>query len=196
MSLRLLALIGLATTFAGCAGTGWYKKEPVGYTDYNTVEIEHFREDGEPASRGFAHPARVDVAAVRTLLQGLVYRDGSDVRYSMHIGLATLRRDGFVSLSASERPGVITTRPLSFSGKRLFINAGVQNGGSIRVGLLTQNGEPVPGYSPGDCTAVTKGAVTIPVTWGETTEFTLPAGEHVRLKFELKKAEIFAYWLE
>ncbi|HSW47189.1 MAG TPA: hypothetical protein VLM89_16620, partial [Phycisphaerae bacterium] len=38
-------------------------------------------------------------------------------------GLAVLRRDGFASMDAGETPGTLTTRPLTFNGKYLFVNA-------------------------------------------------------------------------
>ncbi|MBN2292750.1 MAG: hypothetical protein JXM70_10015 [Pirellulales bacterium] len=123
-------------------------------------------------------------------------RDGKGNRYDMHVGLATLRRDGFVSLTAMNAPGVIVTRPLSFKGKRLFVNAEVQDGGSIKIGLLNAEGKVHPGYAPDECLPITKGEVTIPVKWTNTGEFTLPADKHARVRFELKKAEVYAFWFE
>ena len=41
------------------------------------------------------------------------------------LGLAKLRRDGFVSLDADQRIGTLLTRPLSFAGRTLFVNAAV-----------------------------------------------------------------------
>jgi hypothetical protein len=37
-------------------------------------------------------------------------------------GLAVLRRDGFTSMDAGTTPGLLTTRPLSFKGKSLFVS--------------------------------------------------------------------------
>ena len=112
------------------------------------------------------------------------------------IGLGILRRDGFVSLDAADTPGTVTTRPLSFSGKRLFINAEVADGGSITAALLSPSGEPVADYSPADAKPINTGGLKIPVTWKNATECRLPAGEHVRLKFELTKAKLYAFWIE
>ncbi len=49
------------------------------------------------------------------------------------IGLAVLRRDGFVSLNAGTSTGVVTTRPLSCAGIRLFLNAEIEDNGWIKV---------------------------------------------------------------
>ncbi|MEA1952301.1 MAG: hypothetical protein U9N87_13030, partial [Planctomycetota bacterium] len=37
-------------------------------------------------------------------------------------GVAFLRRDGFASMDADERPGILTTRPVRFQGKYPFVN--------------------------------------------------------------------------
>ncbi|MBN2294927.1 MAG: hypothetical protein JXM70_21040 [Pirellulales bacterium] len=112
------------------------------------------------------------------------------------IGLAKLRRDGFVSLTATDTPGTVTTRPLSFPGKRLFINADIREGGSVKVGILSEKGEPLKGHNINDCVPITKGAITIPVSWKNAPEFSLPDGSHVRLRFELKNADLYSFWFE
>ena len=123
-------------------------------------------------------------------------RDGGSRRYVMHIGLAKLRRDGFVSLDAGDKPGELTTRPLSFSGSRLFVNAAVAEGGSIRAELLTREGEVIEEYSLDDCQPVTRDATRIPVRWSNSTALKMDNGEHVRLKFRLEKAKLYAFWIE
>ncbi|MBI3693999.1 MAG: hypothetical protein HY238_04045 [Acidobacteria bacterium] len=47
-------------------------------------------------------------------------------------GLATLRRDGFASMDAGALEGSLTTRPLPFSGKHLFVNADAASGALLR----------------------------------------------------------------
>ena len=49
-------------------------------------------------------------------LTGDMYAGGST-------GLAVLRRDGFVSLDGDARGGMMTTPPLQFTGRYLFVNA-------------------------------------------------------------------------
>ena len=124
-------------------------------------------------------------------------RDGSpDVTWLMHIGVATSRRDGFISLNAGPQPGTVTTRPLSYAGDRLFVNAEIAEGGSIQATLLTSDGQAFPGYSLADATPLTDGAVAIPVSWNEKSSVERPAGEHVRLRFKLIKAKLYSFWIE
>ena len=50
-------------------------------------------------------------------------------------GLATLRRDGFISMDAGDAGGSLTTRPVRFRGKYLFVNANSADG-ELRVEAL------------------------------------------------------------
>ena len=124
-------------------------------------------------------------------------RDGSqDVSWLMHIGVATLRRDGFVSLDAGQQPGTVTTRPLAFAGKHLFVNAEIAEGGSVKTALLSSDGNPIPGFSLADATPLTSGGTAIPVRWKENLSVQRPAGQHVRIRFELTAAKLYSFWVE
>ncbi len=60
-------------------------------------------------------------------------------------GVAFMRRDGFVSMDAREKPGELLTRPVRFTGKCLFVNADV-DGGELRaeiVGRIGRADQPV-----------------------------------------------------
>jgi hypothetical protein len=114
----------------------------------------------------------------------------------MHVGVATLRRDGFVSLDAQDQPGELVTRPLSFSGSKLFLNADVDKGGSIRVGILTRGGQPLKNYTLDDARPVTGDSTKSPVTWSGSDQLQLADGEHLRLKFRLERARLYAFWVE
>ena len=48
-------------------------------------------------------------------------------------GMAVLRRDGFASMGAAEEGGSLTTKPLIFSGRHLYVNANAA-GGELRRG--------------------------------------------------------------
>ncbi|MGD8238777.1 MAG: hypothetical protein PVH68_09510, partial [Armatimonadota bacterium] len=63
-------------------------------------------------------------------------------------GLATLRRDGFASMDAGDEEGTVTTRPVQFSGKHLFVNVDAPNG-ELRVAILDEEGKALPRFSRG-----------------------------------------------
>ena len=112
------------------------------------------------------------------------------------IGLATLRRDGFVSLNAGETPGVIVTRPLTFAGSKLFVNAKIAEGGYVKAELRSRPGEAVRSYTLGECQPAAGDATKTRITWaGRNTIEHVPA-QSLRLAFELKNAKLYSFWIE
>ena len=54
-------------------------------------------------------------------------------------GLATLRRDGFASMEANAKEGFLTTQPVVFSGKFLYVNIDNPKG-MLKVEMLDPKG--------------------------------------------------------
>lgn len=119
-------------------------------------------------------------------------------------GLATLRRDGFASLSddvsapqpvraRQSPPSSITTRPLRFSGGHLFVNAAVN--GSLRVEVLDREGRPIATYSAANAATVTGNGTRMPVRWRAGVSLKDLAGELVRFRFTLKRARLYSFWV-
>ena len=96
------------------------------------------------------------------------------------IGLATLRRDGFASM---EGPGELTTRPVRFSGKHLFVNLD----GELRVELLDATGTVVAASGPVTGNS-TKQRIEMPELAGA-------AGKPVRFRFHLGRGSLYAFWV-
>ncbi len=115
-------------------------------------------------------------------------------RYAL--GLAKMRRDGFVSIGAGEEPGTLTTRPLSFAGKSLWINAEVAADGWIRAAVVNAEGDAVAEQSLDDCVGVTRGSLAARMTWKHTDLVECPAEGHLRLRFQLRRAKLYAFWIE
>ena len=62
------------------------------------------------------------------------------------IGLATLRRDGFISLDAGNRTGHVLTKPFAWpKSNRVHLNCDAR-GGEVRVAVCQPEGTPYPGY--------------------------------------------------
>jgi len=114
------------------------------------------------------------------------------------IGLAMVRRDGFVSLNAGQTPGVVLTRPLAVSGNALFISAEILPDGWIKAAFVEPGpgGKPIENYSLDDAVPVTKGGVQLPVTWKNASTFKLPANAQARLKFQMANAKLYAFWIQ
>jgi len=115
---------------------------------------------------------------------------------SMHLGLATLRVDGFASLNAGDSVGTVVTRPLTFEGNSLFINAEIENGGYIQAEFRTVWGQQVGSYSSEKCQKITGNVYKAQIVWEDTGSIELPVNESFRLVFELKNAKLYSFWIE
>ena len=112
-------------------------------------------------------------------------------------GLATLRRDGFVSMRAGNKEGFLTTEKLSFDGKYFFVNADVKGkGAQLKVELLDADGNPIPGFTKRDC-VVMRGADKTKqlITWKGKQDLTELAGRTIRAKFYLTRGDLYAFWV-
>ena len=112
-------------------------------------------------------------------------------------GLATLRRDGFVSMRAGNKEGFLTTEKLSFDGKYFFVNADVKaKGAQLKVELLDADGNPIPGFTKRDC-VVMRGADKTKqlITWKGKQDLTDLQGRTIRAKFYLTRGDLYAFWV-
>lgn len=103
----------------------------------------------------------------------------------------SIRKDGFVSASASKRGGTLVTKPIVFAGDELQINFETSVNGSIRVEVQGEHGAALPGFSLGECREIFGNSVGHRVTWS-SAELREHAGKPVRLKIELKDADLFS----
>jgi hypothetical protein len=104
----------------------------------------------------------------------------------------TLRQDGFVSVEAPLSGGEFTTRPLSFAGRELVLNLSTSAAGSVRVEVQDADGKPLPGFALADCPEVFGDDLARPVSWAGGGDLAALAGTPVRLRFELKDADLYS----
>ena len=126
-------------------------------------------------------------------------RDSEPCEYlysSMEVGLATLRRDGFAALHAGDASGTLTTRPISFSGGRLHINARTSPDGYIRTAVLDRSGLPLPGYELERAIPFTGDSTRAPLAWEQNDALHPIPNHHIRLLFQLCDADLFSFWIE
>lgn len=112
-------------------------------------------------------------------------------------GLATLRRDGFVSMRAAAKEGFLVTEKLIFDGKYLFVNADVAGKhASLAVEVLDENGNTIPGFTRKECIALKKtDATKCRIVWKDNDRIEVLAGKPVRLKFYLTNGDLYAFWI-
>jgi hypothetical protein len=104
----------------------------------------------------------------------------------------TLRLDGFVSVSAPMHGGELVTRSVRFSGASLRLNFATSAAGVLRVELQRPDGQPLPGFTLADCHPVFGDTVDRAVTWKNGANVGNLKGQPVRLRFELKDADLYA----
>jgi hypothetical protein len=104
----------------------------------------------------------------------------------------TIRLDGFVSLHAPLAGGGCTTVPLKFTGDRLTVNFSTSAAGSLRVGLLDTEGNPLPDFGIDDCDELFGDSVERVVTWGGVEDVSHAGNRCHRLVLKLKDCNLFS----
>ena len=129
---------------------------------------------------------------------------GTDAPGRCSTGLAKLRRDGFASLNDDRDPSrparalpggvrTVTTRPVRFSGRYLFVNANVA--GDLRVEVLDRDGRVIQPYTSEACVPVSGNGTRMNVAWRGRPALDELAGEIVRFRFSLKSGQLYAFWV-
>jgi hypothetical protein len=109
-------------------------------------------------------------------------------------GLAVLRRDGFVSLDAGAEPATLTTRPVMFSGCRVFVNAATA-AGELRVEILDEAGQSIAPFTLENCRPIRADSTLQPVTWSGAEDISALRGKSVRFRFTLRNGSLYAFWV-
>ena len=110
-----------------------------------------------------------------------------------HIERLLLRIDGFVSVTAPYAGGTFVTKPLVFEGNTLEINYRTSAAGSIGVEVQNHDGHAISGYALTDCREIVGDEVEGVVAWKEGGDVEPLAGKTVRLRFEMKDADLFSF---
>lgn len=105
----------------------------------------------------------------------------------------SLRPWGLGSIHADYRGGGVITRPLSFDGAELRLNFSTSAVGSVRVELQDAAGQAIPGYTLDEMLPIYGDQLDRPVAWKNGSRVDALAGQPVRLRFELKDADVFSF---
>ncbi len=110
------------------------------------------------------------------------------------IGIATLRRDGFASMDAGERPGTLTTRPIKFRGEHLFVNFSAPQG-ELRVEVLTLEGKNYGPFTSEKCVPLRGDSTRQRVVWDGVESLARASNKNVKLRFTLTNGSLYAFWV-
>lgn len=108
------------------------------------------------------------------------------------IGLAYLRRDGFVCIEAGQQAGTLLTKKFRVDGSRLYINADAR-GGKLCVSLCDGNRKHISGFRSSE--PITGDHLKAQVRWKDSRLSSL-SGREVRLRFLLRRAKLYSCWVE
>jgi hypothetical protein len=127
-------------------------------------------------------------------VSGRTGRPGSAKAGTLTTGLATLRRDGFASMDAGNAAGTLTTRPVRFSGKHLFVNVDNPKG-ELRVEILNEDGEVISPFRAASCQSVATNKTQQAIRWSGVDDLRSLSNQTVRLRFHLKNGRLYAFWV-
>lgn len=117
--------------------------------------------------------------------------------YGMHshgaTGIAVLRRDGFASMSTSNE-GILTTRPVIFKGKYLFVNVDCPNG-KLSVDILDEKNNVINNFSAAKCKSVSINSTIQQIEWEGIDDLSSLVGKKVKFRFNIKNGDLYAFWV-
>jgi hypothetical protein len=119
---------------------------------------------------------------------------GADAIGYNQTGLSTLRRDGFISLDAPNRSGSLTTRPVLFHGKYLFVNVDSPEG-ELTVEVLDRNNRPIAPFTAENCPPISVNNTLQPVAWNGAKDLSALAGRPVKFRFHLRDGSLYSFWV-
>ena len=113
-------------------------------------------------------------------------------RPTVRLRRATMRVDGIVSVNANFTGGFARTRPFNFDGNELVINYSTAASGIINVEIQDEKGLIISGYSMGNSDDIYGDEIERVVTWGGSGDLSELAGQTIRLKFDMKQADLYS----
>ncbi len=104
-----------------------------------------------------------------------------------------MQLDRFIAAVAGTEGGAFSTPPLLFEGSELRLNVNVRQGGSVRVGLLDENGQSVPGRTIKDCIPLLNDSLAAQVRWKDSDDVSFWEKKPIRLQVEMTAAELYGF---
>lgn len=144
---------------------------------------------------GPGKPGEFDDGVIKLAHQPLVLDDEIRIYYCgyglttkcVQIGMARLRRDGWVSLDTGDSPGVVVTKPFGWTGGKIRLNADASQG-EVQVTVVDASGAILAQSRPivGDqLRALADFSGDLP-----------SIGTPVALRITVRNARLYSWWLE
>jgi hypothetical protein len=117
------------------------------------------------------------------------YAEGHKAFYDRKVGMAIMRKNGFVSRDTSNEVGTLKTPLAKLPGDYFTVNANARE--ELRVRLVNAQGKTMRGFDWADCVPIRGDSVSHRVEWRSNPE--LPHNELVSIEFSLKNAELYGF---
>lgn len=127
-----------------------------------------------------------------TKLEKDAYKNGMYANAST--GVAMLRRDGFASMEAEDRDKSLLTRPVTFSGKHLFVNVDAPEG-ELTVEIVDVDGKIITPFTKQNCISVSIDSTKQQIIWKGEDDLSSLSGKSVRFRFYLKRGKLYSFWV-
>ncbi|RRB04720.1 hypothetical protein [Larkinella rosea] len=106
----------------------------------------------------------------------------------------TLRTDGFTSLHGGYKEGSIVTKPVFLQGNNLSANYATSSVGYVKVAILDENGQVVPGFEESE--PLVGDTIDGPITWKNGKTVKELGDRKVRLKFVVRDADLYSFAIQ
>ena len=105
----------------------------------------------------------------------------------------SLRLDGFISVHGPASSGnELITTPLEFEGSRLQLNFATSAAGSMQVEIQNADGTVIDGFAMDECHPIFGDSVDRIVSWQNGHDVSRLAGMPIRLRVQLRDADLYA----
>ena len=131
---------------------------------------------------------------IRLYYSGVPFHHGGDYSSGKSCaGMASWRVDGFVSLDAGARKGIILTRPFALLEPDVFLNADAR-GGEVRVEMQNADGSIVPGFELANCLPMRGDSIRHRVRWRGNPDLGVVRRKPIRMKVIALNASLYSIW--
>jgi len=97
-------------------------------------------------------------------------------------------------MNAGASSGTLTTRPVTFQGKYLFVNAKAPKG-ELKVEVLDEQGKVIVPFSADNSLAIAGDSTKQQVKWKGADDLSKLSGQKVKFRFTLKGGELYSFWV-
>lgn len=113
-------------------------------------------------------------------------------QHTSHLRRYVFRTDGLAALHGPSDGGSMVTQPFQFKGAVLTLNCSTSAAGEIRVEIMTADEKPIEGFAHSDCEPIIGNELARVVRWRGESDVSRLAGRTIRLRFELRDADIYS----